>query len=107
MIVVHVAYDYPAGKEAEMRALVPGVEDFSRGFDGCESFTLSFPGRLSGVLLGTEVWRDAATLNAHVAAAHDAPELDAWHALVTGMRPALYSAEPLSLEELRSARAAS
>jgi hypothetical protein len=56
MIVVHVEYRYAAAAEDAMRSLVPDVERFSRGFDGCQSFALSFPVGRSGILLGTEVW---------------------------------------------------
>ena len=62
MIVVHVEYQYARAAEDAMRSLVPDVERYSRGFEGCESFTLSFPVDRPGILLGTEVWADAASL---------------------------------------------
>jgi hypothetical protein len=40
MIVVHVKYRYAPAAEDAMRSLVPDVERFSRGFDGCQSFAL-------------------------------------------------------------------
>jgi quinol monooxygenase YgiN len=101
MIVVHVEYSYGAEAEDAMRSLVPGVERFARDFDGCESFALSFPVGRPGILLGAEVWADAASLNAHVAIAHDAPELEPWHRLLTGMDAALFAGEPVTLEQLR------
>ncbi|GAA4683125.1 putative quinol monooxygenase [Frondihabitans cladoniiphilus] len=106
MIVAHMEYTYPVDKDAEMRALVPDVDAFSRQFEGNEHFQLSFADDRPGVLLGVEVWRDAATLNAHVAVAHDAPELAAWHALTTGMSISLFTATPLDVAELRAGAAA-
>ena len=102
MIVVHVEYRYAPEADAAMRALVPGVERFARGFAGCESFALSFPVDRPGVLLGAEVWADAAALNAHVAVAHDAAELAPWHQLLTGIEASLFSGAPLTLAQLRA-----
>ena len=100
MIVVHVEYRYPPDVEDAMRSLVPDVERFARGFDGCESFALSFPVDRPGILLGTEVWADAASLNAHVTVAHDAAELEPWHRLLDGMDASLFTGEPVTLAEL-------
>lgn len=102
MIVVHVEYRYAPAAEDAMRSLVPDVERFSRGFDGCQSFALSFPVDRPGILLGTEVWTDAASLRAHVAVAHDAAELEPWHRVLSGMDAALFTGERLSLEELQA-----
>ena len=100
MIVVHVEYRYPPDAEDAMRSLVPDVERFARSFDGCESFALSFPIDRPGILLGTEVWGDAAALNAHVTVAHDAAELEPWHLLLSGMDASLYIGNPVTLAEL-------
>jgi quinol monooxygenase YgiN len=102
MIVVHVEYRYAPAAEDAMRSLVPDVERFSRGFDGCQSFALSFPVGRSGILLGTEVWADAASLRAHVAVVHDAAELEPWHRLLRGMDASLFAGERVSLEELEA-----
>lgn len=101
MIVVHVAYRYAPDADEEMRSLVPAAERFARGFDGCQSFALSFPVDRPGILLGTEVWADRASLRAHVTVAHDAVELAPWHRLLDGMDATLFTGEPLSLEELQ------
>ena len=101
MIVVHVEYRYPPEADAAMRALVPAVEQFARGFDGCESFALSFPVDRPGILLGAEVWTDAAALNAHIAVAHDAAELEPWHQLLARMEATLFSGTPLTHAQLR------
>jgi quinol monooxygenase YgiN len=100
MIVVHVEYRYAPDAEGAMRSLVPDVERFARSFDGCESFTLSFPVDRPGILLGTEVWADAAALNAHVTVAHDAATLEPWHRLLGGIDASLFSGEPVTLEQL-------
>ena len=100
MIVVHVEYRYPPNAEDAMRALVPEVERFARSFDDCESFALSFPVDRPGILLGTEVWADAAALNAHVTVAHDAAELEPWHRLLGGMDASLFIGEPVTLDQL-------
>jgi quinol monooxygenase YgiN len=102
MIVVHMEYDFLPERDQEMRSLVTGVEGYARGFEGCEHFALSFPDDRPGVLLASEVWTDGATLRAHVAVAHDAPELAAWHALLTGMHPSLFTANALELSELQA-----
>src|SRR5580700_9582161 len=101
MIVVLVEYRYSPAADDAMRSLVSLVEQFSRGFDGCDSFALSFPVGRPGILFGTEVWKDAASLNAHVDVAREAAELEAWHRLLVGMETALFSGERLTLEELR------
>jgi quinol monooxygenase YgiN len=95
MIVVLTRMQYPANSEEAMRSLADGVERYSRQFDGCERFDLSFPEGSPGVLLTTEVWHDMPKLQAHVAVAHDAPELAAWHELITGMEASLYEATPI------------
>jgi quinol monooxygenase YgiN len=100
MIVVHAEYRYVPAAEDAMRSLVADVERYSRGFEGCQSFALSFPVGRPGILLGTEVWTDAASLRAHVTVAHDAVELEPWHRLLSGMRASLFAGERLSLEEL-------
>ena len=102
MIVVHMEYDYLPERDQEMRSLAADVEGYARGFEGCEHFALSFPADRAGVLLASEVWRDKATLQAHVAVAHDAPQLAAWHALITGMRPSLFTASALALSALQA-----
>ena len=102
MIVVHVEYRYPPEAEDAMRSLVPDVERFARSFDGCESFALSFPVDRPGILLGTEVWADAAALNAHVTVAHDAPKLGPWHGLLGGIDASLFIGEPVTFERLRA-----
>ncbi|MCU1479433.1 MAG: hypothetical protein JWQ19_219 [Subtercola sp.] len=102
MIVAQLEYSYHPADEEQMRSLVPAVEAFARGFDGCDSFQLSFAVDRPGILLGAEVWRDAPALNAHVAIAHDAAELAPWHTLVTGMSMTLFTATQLTLAELRT-----
>jgi quinol monooxygenase YgiN len=106
MIVAHMEYSYSPADDEQMRILVPAVEAFARTFEGCESFQLSFAVDRPGVLLGAEVWRDAPTLNAHLAVAHDAEELAGWHALVTGMSMSLYAAKQLARAELRDGMSA-
>ena len=102
MILVHVEYRYAPAAEDAMRSLVADVERFSRGFEGCQSFALSFPADRPGVLLGTEVWADAASLRAHVTVAHDAVELEPWHRLLSGMDASLFTGERISLEHLQA-----
>ena len=100
MIVVHVEYHYTPNAEDAMRSLVPDVERFARSFDGCDSFALSFPVDRPGILLGTEVWADAASLNAHVTVAHGAAALEPWHRLLDGMDASLFIGEPVTLAQL-------
>jgi quinol monooxygenase YgiN len=102
MIVVLTEMSFAAGSDEAMRALVPNVERFCRQFEGCERFDVSFPSNRPGMLLTTEVWRDARTLRAHVAVAHHAPELEGLHALVVDMKASLYTASPLELAALQS-----
>jgi quinol monooxygenase YgiN len=106
MIVVLTEMSFYAEWDDAMRALVPDVERFCRQFEGCERFDVSFPANRPGVLLTTEVWRDARTLRAHVAVAHHAPELEGMHAMVTDMRASLFTASPLELAALRGGEAA-
>ena len=102
MIVVHAEYRYAPTAGDAMRSLVLNVEHFSRGFDGCHSFALSFPVDRPGILLGTEVWADPASLRAHVAVAHDAAELNRGTGWSTGWTRHCSSASDLSLEELQA-----
>jgi quinol monooxygenase YgiN len=102
MSVVHVEYRYAPAAEDAMRSLVADVERFSRGFEGCQSFALSFPADRPGVLFGTELWTDAASLRAHVAVAHDAAELEPWHRLLSGIDASLFTGERISLEQLQA-----
>jgi quinol monooxygenase YgiN len=102
MIVVHMEYDYLPERDQDMRSLVASVERFARGFEGCEHFALSFPPDRAGVLMATEVWGDGATLRAHVAVAHDAPQPAAWHELILGVRPSLFTATALAPSELQA-----
>jgi quinol monooxygenase YgiN len=97
MLIILTEMSYPPESDQQMHALVPDVERYCRRFEGCEQFALSFPVNRPGTLLGSEVWRDDHALRAHVAVAHHAPELGPWHALVTGMKPALFSAAPMEL----------
>jgi quinol monooxygenase YgiN len=101
MIVIHAQYTYPVDEDPRMRDLAPGVERFCRTFDGCEAFTLSYPADRDGVLLSTEVWRDSAAVMAHLKAAHDAPELAAWHTLIEGTDFTIYDGSAISLDQLR------
>ncbi|MEU1628425.1 antibiotic biosynthesis monooxygenase [Streptomyces sp. NPDC020096] len=102
MIIIHVEYGYRPDGHERMRRFVPDVEKFCRAFDGCESFTLSFPAQRDDVLLGTEVWRDAAAVRAHLKVAHDAPELADWHGLITTMDAHFFDGSTLTIEELRA-----
>jgi quinol monooxygenase YgiN len=102
MIVVLTEMSFAAESDEAMKALVPGVERFCRGFEGCERFTVSFPPNRPGSLFTTEVWRDARTLRAHVAVAHHAPELEGLHTLVKDMKATLFTASPLELAALQS-----
>ena len=67
----------------------------------CERFDLSFPEGNPGLLLTTEVWRDMQKLQAHVSVAHNAAELNAWHALLTGMDASLFEATPIKFPAVR------
>jgi quinol monooxygenase YgiN len=102
MIVVLTEMSFAEEANGALRALVPGVERFCRQFEGCERFDVSLPPNRSGIVLTTEVWRDASTLRAHVAVAHHARELRGWHALVRDMKASLFAASPLELAALQS-----
>ena len=107
MIVVLTEMSFATESDEAVRALVPAVERFCRRFEGCERFDVSFPSTRSGTLFTTELWRDARTLRAHVAVAHDAPELAPLHALVKDMKPSLFTASPLDVAALQSGEASS
>ena len=100
MIVVLTVMTYAAELDAEMRELVPEVEHFCRSCDGCERFDLSFTVGRPAVLLAAEVWRDRQALQAHAAAAHKAPELDAWHKLLNDSEFSLFEASPIPLDAI-------
>jgi quinol monooxygenase YgiN len=102
MIVVLTEMRFAEESNEVLRALVPGVERFCRQFEGCERFDVSLPPSRPGIVLTTEVWRDAPTLRAHVAVAHHARELRGWHALVKDMQASLFTASPLELAALQS-----
>jgi quinol monooxygenase YgiN len=97
MIVVLTEMSYAPESDDTMRSLVSDVEQFSRQFEGCEQFALSFPVNRPGTLLGAEVWRDQQALRTHVAVARNAAELEAWHELLTSMNASLFTASPLGL----------
>ena len=100
MIIVLAEMSYAPAALDDVRALCAGVEDFCRGFDGCESFVLTFAGSRPGTIVSVEVWRDAVSLRGHAAVARSAPELSAWHALVGDMRASIFSASPIELGAL-------
>ena len=106
MIVVLTEMSFAAESDEAMRALVPDVERFCRQFEGCERFDVSLPPNRPGILFTNEVWRDARTLRAHVAVAHDARELRGFHALVRDLKASLFTASPLELAALQSGEVA-
>jgi quinol monooxygenase YgiN len=107
MIIVLTEMRFAPDADRAMRDLVPDVERFCRHFDGCERFDVSFPTDRPGILFTTETWQDPRALHAHVAVAHNAAELEKWHALVKDMKVSVFHASALELaallrEEVRS-----
>jgi quinol monooxygenase YgiN len=102
VIIVLTEISYAPESDAKMRALVAGVEQFCRRFEGCERFALSFPLNRPGTLLSTEIWRDRQTLRAHAGVAHDAPELTSWHELVTRIDASIFAASAVDLAALQT-----
>jgi hypothetical protein len=83
-----------------MRGIAPSVERFCRTFEGCQTFDLNFPADRPGVLLATELRHSTELLRAHIGPVTNAPDLQEWNDLLTSMKPAVFTAEPLDLAHL-------